>query len=241
MDLYPAIDLRGGLVVQLVQGDFDRETVHGDAPVAVAEAFAAAGAPWIHMVDLDAARTGVARNRDAIAAVAQAVGVPVQVGGGVRTERDAAELAEAGVARVVMGSSALEDPALLARVAARQPVAIGLDVRGREVATRGWTFGSGADALDVVARFADVGAAAVVMTQIRGEGLKAGPDLEGLGALLGATELPVIASGGVGTVEHLRALAALAHGERRLAGVIVGTAIYDGAFSVSEAVVATAG
>jgi phosphoribosylformimino-5-aminoimidazole carboxamide ribotide isomerase len=240
MDLYPAIDLRGGLVVQLVQGDFARETVHGDDPVAIAEAFAAAGAPWIHVVDLDAARTGVAQNRDAIAAVAAAVPVPVQASGGVRTERDAAELADAGVARVVIGTAALEDPALVARVAARQPVALGLDVRGREVATRGWAVGSGVDVLDVVGRLANAGVAAVVMTQIRGEGLKAGPDLEGLSALLAASELPLIASGGVGTVEHLRALAALAHGERRLAGVIVGTAIYDGAFTVAEAVAATA-
>jgi phosphoribosylformimino-5-aminoimidazole carboxamide ribotide isomerase len=241
LDLYPAIDLRGGRVVQLVQGDFDRETVHGDDPVAVAQAFAAAGAPWIHMVDLDAARTGVAGNRAAIAAAVAAVAVPVQAGGGVRTDRDAAELAEAGVARVVMGTAALEDAALVARVAARQPVALGLDVRGREVATHGWTVGSGEDLFDVVARFADAGAAALVATHIHGEGLKAGPDVEGLGALLAATELPVIASGGVGTLEHVRALAALRRDGRRLEGVIVGTAIYDGAFTVADAVAATAG
>ena len=141
MDLYPAIDLRGGQVVQLIQGDFDRERVHGDDPVAVAKAFVAAGARWIHTVDLDAARTGEPVNRHLIAAIAAAVDVPVQAGGGVRSAEAAAALADAGVARVVMGTAALEDPDLVATIASRQPVALGLDVRGREVAVRGWARG----------------------------------------------------------------------------------------------------
>ena len=230
MDLYPAIDLRGGRVVQLTQGDFDREADHGDDPVGVALAFEAAGAPWIHTVDLDAARTGEPANRHLIEAVAGAVRIPVQASGGVRSEAAAAALAEAGVARVVLGTAALEDPALVARVAARQPVAVGLDVRGREVAVRGWAEGSGVDWATALDRLTGAGIAAVVVTQIDVEGLMGGPDLTGLAEVAAATDVPVIASGGVGTLDDLRALARLG-----VAGVIVGTALYERRFTVEEA------
>ena len=241
MDLYPAIDLRGGKVVQLVQGDFDREAVHADDPVEVALGFEAAGVPWIHMVDLDAARTGEAHNRDLIARVCDAVSVPVQAGGGVRSVDAARALADAGVARVVMGTAAVEQPDLVAEVAATQPVALGLDVRGREVSIRGWTEGAGLDIADALARLEGTGASAVVVTQIQGEGLLGGPDLVGLGELLELTSLDVIASGGVGELEHLRQLLCVARGGRGLAGVIVGTAIYEGRVDVGEAVAALAG
>ena len=240
MDLYPAIDLRGGRVVQLIQGDFDRERVHGDDPVAVAKAFVAAGARWIHTVDLDAARTGEPVNRSLIAAIAEAVDVPVQAGGGVRSAEAAKALADVGVARVVMGTAALEDPDLVATVASRQPVALGLDVRGREVAVRGWEHGSGIEWPDALQRLADAGAEAVVVTQIAVEGLMAGSDLSGLEEVLAATSLDVIASGGVGTLADLLALDAISAGSRRLAGAIVGTAIYEGRLDVAEAVVALA-
>lgn len=238
MDLYPAIDLRGGKVVQLVQGDFDREAVHADDPVEVALGFEAAGVPWIHMVDLDAARTGEAHNRELIARVCDAVSVPVQAGGGVRSVDAARALADAGVARVVMGTAAVEQPALVAEVAAGQPVALGLDVRGREVSIKGWTEGAGLDIADALARLEDSGARAVVVTQIQGEGLLGGPDLDGLAELLGLTELDVIASGGVGELEHLRQLVCVERAGRGLAGVIVGTAIYEGRVDVAAAVAA---
>lgn len=241
MDLYPAIDLRGGKVVQLTQGDFDRERVHGDDPVAVAQAFAAAGAPWVHVVDLDAARTGEPVNRHLIAAVAGSVDVPVQAGGGVRSVAAAAALADAGVARVVMGTAAIEDPRLVAEVAARQPVALGLDVKGREVAVKGWLQGSGTDISDALRRLGDVGASAVVVTQIDVEGLMGGPDLSGLAEVLRSTELDVIASGGVGTLSDLLALDDLEVDGRRLAGAIVGTALYEGRLDVVEAVRSLAG
>lgn len=231
MDLYPAIDLRGGRVVQLVQGDFDTERVHGDDPVAVALAFEAAGAPWIHTVDLDAARTGEPANRHLVAAIAAAVRIPVQASGGVRSEAAAAELAEAGVARVVLGTAALEAPELVGRIAARQPVAAGLDVRGREVVVRGWLEGSGVEWPDAVRRLEGAGVAAFVVTQVRVEGLMGGPDLDGLGELLGSTDAPVIASGGVGSLDDLRALDRLG-----VAGAIVGTALYEGRFTVEQAV-----
>jgi phosphoribosylformimino-5-aminoimidazole carboxamide ribotide isomerase len=241
MDLYPAIDLRGGKVVQLVQGDFHRERVHGTDPLAVAQAFVAAGARWIHTVDLDAARTGEPVNRHLIGAIAAGVGVPVQAGGGVRSAEAAAALADLGVARVVMGTAAMDDPDLVATVAGRQPVALGLDVRGREVAVRGWAEGSGVEWPAALRRLADAGAEAVVVTQIQVEGLMAGADTSGLAEVLAATELDVIASGGVGTLDDLLALDAVAVGERRLAGAIVGTAIYEGRVDVAEAVAALQG
>jgi phosphoribosylformimino-5-aminoimidazole carboxamide ribotide isomerase len=240
MDLYPAIDLRGGKVVQLVQGDFDREAVHADDPVEVALRFQAAGVPWIHMVDLDAARTGEAHNRDLIARVCDAVDIRVQAGGGVRSAEAAAALADVGVTRVVMGTAAVRDPALVEQVAAVQPVALGLDVRGREVSIKGWTEGSGIGLGDALDRLAGSGAEAVVVTQIQGEGLLGGPDLDGLAELLSLTELAVIASGGVGEIDHLRRLAEIERGGRRLAGVIVGTAIYEGHVDVAAAVAALA-
>ena len=236
MDLYPAIDLRGGKVVQLVQGDFSREAVHADDPVEVALGFEAAGVPWLHMVDLDAARTGEAHNRELIARVCEAVSIPVQAGGGVRSVDAARSLADAGVARVVMGTAAVEQPELVARIATSQPVALGLDVRGREVSIRGWTEGSGLDIAVALDRLAESGATAVVVTQIKGEGLLAGPDVDGLAELLALTDLDVIASGGVGEIAHLALLDSLERSGRRLAGAIVGTAIYEGHVDVAEAV-----
>jgi phosphoribosylformimino-5-aminoimidazole carboxamide ribotide isomerase len=241
--LYPAIDLRGGRCVRLYQGDYGRETVYGDDPVAQARAFAAAGAPWVHVVDLDAARTGEPVNRDVVAAIAAAVDVPVQAGGGVRDDAAADALLGAGVRRVVVGTAALDDPGWVRRLAARHPgrVAVGLDARGRDVAVRGWVEGSGHDLVDVARRFDDAGVAALVVTEIGRDGTLEGPDLGQLAAVLDATGLDVVASGGVGTLDDLRALAALDVGARRLAGAIVGRALYEGAFPLSEAVAVAAG
>ena len=241
MDLFPAIDLRGGQVVQLTQGDFGRERIHGDDPVAVAQAFVAAGARWIHTVDLDAARSGEPVNRALIAAIVAGVPVPVQAGGGVRSAEAAAALADVGVARVIMGTAAMEDPDLVATIAARQPVAIGLDVRGREVAVRGWLEGSGVEWPDALRRLADAGAEAVVVTQIDVEGLMGGADTGGLAEVVAATRLDVIASGGVGSLADLLALDGIEADGRRLAGAIVGTAIYEGRLHVADAVRALAG
>jgi phosphoribosylformimino-5-aminoimidazole carboxamide ribotide isomerase len=244
MQLYPAIDLRGGRAVRLFQGDYGRETVYNDDPVAQAVEFAHAGAPWIHVVDLDAARTGEPVNRRVVAAIADAVtplGALVQSGGGVRSEEAAAALAEAGVARVVIGTAAVEDPALVARIATRQPAAVGLDGRSGEVAVRGWLAGAGSSVLDVLPRFEDAGVAAVVITEISRDGTLEGPDLPGLAAALARTGIPVVASGGIGSLADLRALAALEAGGRQLAGAITGKAVYEGRFSVAEALDVLAG
>jgi len=241
MQLFPAIDLRGGRCVRLYQGDYGRETVYGDDPVAQARAFAAAGAPWVHVVDLDAARTGQPVNRPIIAAVAEAIDVPLQVGGGVRDDESAAALFDAGVARVVVGTAALEDPDFVRRLAAKHRVAVGLDVNGREVAVRGWLEGSGRGLDEVAAEFAGAGVDALVVTQIARDGTLEGPDLELYRELLASTPIEVVASGGVGTRADIRALANVRVNERGLSGAIVGRALYEGRFTIEQAVADTAG
>jgi len=239
IELYPAIDLRGGRVVRLYQGDFDRETAYGPDPVAVAEEYAAAGVPWIHVVDLDAARTGTPENRRvvaAIAAAAGAAGVHVQASGGIRDQASAEELITAGVTRVVLGTAAVENPRLVHELAGHHQVAVAIDTRGRDVAVRGWTEGSGVDLFDLLARFEDSGVAAVIVTDISRDSTLGGPDLEGLAAVLDATVIPVIASGGVGALPDLVALATLDASGHRLAGAIVGKALYEGRFTVEEAI-----
>jgi len=240
MDLYPAIDLRGGQCVRLYQGDFAQETVYGADPVAQAKVFADAGAPWIHVVDLDAARTGEPVNRPVIAAIAAAVGVPVQTGGGVRDDASAAALLDAGVARVVVGTAALDAPAWARSLAERYPgrVALGLDVRGREVAVRGWIEGSGRDLAEVAAEFDDAGFAAVIVTQINVDGAGTGPDLALYAELLDSIETEVIASGGVGSADDLRSLASFGEEGTPLAGAIVGKALYEGTLTIDDALAA---
>ena len=239
MELYPSIDIRDGRCVRLLRGDYEQETVYDDDPVAVARRFLDAGTRWVHVVDLDAARTGEPMNRELAAAIASETGerARVQVGGGVRDEGAAAALLDAGVDRVVVGTAALEDPGLVRRLAGERPggVALGLDVRGTEVAVRGWREGTGRDVFDVLGAFADVPVAALVVTQIAVDGTMQGPDLDGLARVLASTSIPLIASGGVGSLDDLRALAALEVDGRRLSGAIVGRAIYEGAFTVAEA------
>jgi phosphoribosylformimino-5-aminoimidazole carboxamide ribotide isomerase len=243
MDLFAAIDLRDGRCVRLAQGDFGRETVYGHDPVHRALAFEAAGAKWLHVVDLDAARTGKAGNRAVVADIAAAVKIPVQAGGGVRSETDAEELFGAGVERVIVGTAALCQPGFLSGLAGRWPgrVAAGVDHFNGEVRVKGWAEGSGHKVADAVAELTAAGAAAVVVTEISRDGLMVGPDVAGYRALLEVCAVPLIASGGVGSLEHLRKLAWLRVSGHRLAGVIVGRAIYEGRFSVPDAVAATRG
>lgn len=270
MLLFPAIDLRGGRCVRLYQGDFAAETVYADEPAAVAERFVEAGAPWLHVVDLDAARTGELANLAQVAAIVAAAGragVGVQCGGGVRSVAAAQRLAGAGVARAVIGTAALENPGLVGEVAEVLPVALGLDVRGREIAVHGWRAGSGLTLAEVLGPArpeeattsspalagghlaglpADGSAVeALVVTQIATDGTLAGPDVDLLTEVLESTDLPVIASGGVGDLDDLRRLANLrvrgrsaagtATGERALEGAIVGRAVYEGTLDLPEA------
>lgn len=245
MILFPAIDLRNGNCVRLYQGDYERETVYGADPVAQARRFVAEGAEAIHIVDLDAARTGRPTNRPVIAAICDAVSVPVQVGGGVRSTAAADELYAAGVHRVVIGTAALENPSLVIELAGRgRPVAVGLDAHGNEVATHGWTRRTGRTVGDMAQQFADCGVEALVVTEISRDGTLAGPDVDGLSRLLAATAIPVVASGGVGRLEDLITLSSIVvdigDDRRRFAGVIVGRALYEGVFTLTDALAATA-
>lgn len=253
MELYPAIDLRDGRAVRLTQGDFSREQRYGD-PLALAATFIDGGASWIHVVDLNAARTGVPHERAMLGAIVRQAGsasVRVQTGGGIRTEDDVAAVLDLGMARVVMGTAALEDPVLATRCARRWPgqVAVGLDYAVRadgvaEARAHGWQEGSARTVPELLKIWDGAGEpiGAVVATEIARDGMLQGPDLTGLSSILEQTSLPVIASGGVSSLDDLRALAALraGAGERRLAGAIVGKALVEGRFTVEEAVAACA-
>lgn len=238
MKLFPAIDLRGGKVVRLFKGDFDAETIYESDPVGVAQSFVNAGAEWIHIVDLDAAKTGEAINRPLISKVVKSVGVPVQSGGGVRDRESAEALLATGVRRIVLGTVAIEKPELVVELAKAHPgrIAVGLDARGGEVAARGWLESSNVTVIDLVKRYGDSGVDAFVVTDIDRDGTLVGPDVEGLLTVLQSTHVDVIASGGVGKIEDLRTLADVEVDGKKLAGAIVGKAIYEGAFSVSDAV-----
>lgn len=241
MDLYPAVDLLGGRSVRLLRGDFGQVTDYGD-PVEAAVSLAATGAPWLHVVDLEAARTGRPHQRDLLGRICEAVDVPVQAGGGVRGEADVEQLLAAGVTRVVLGTAALEDPDMVESLCRKHPgaVAVGLDHRSAplwQLASRGWEADAGWELGDAAARFERAGADALVVTSIPTDGTLAGPDLEGLAKVLAATTgVAIVASGGVGSMEHLDQLAALDAGGRRLAGAIVGRAAHDGRVELSEAV-----
>ena len=242
MKLYCAVDIRAGRCVRLRQGDYGAETVYDDDPVARAVQMESGGAGWIHVVDLDGARSGRPDNAAVVAAIAGAVSVPVQAGGGIRSTETAEAWFAAGVERVVLGTAALQDPGLVHDLARQHRVAVGLDARSGEVATDGWLQGSGRSVLDVAKSFADAGVDAFVVTDISRDGTLEGPDMEGLAAVLDATNVDVVASGGVGQLSDLRALAGLEGRDgRRLGGVIVGTALYEGRFTVGEAVIASAG
>jgi len=257
MDLYPAIDIRRGQAVRLTRGDFAQQNEYGD-PIDLALKFVAGGARWLHVVDLDAARTGRPVNRQTVLAIARTAGVPVEVGGGVRSEDDADQLLSGGVSRVVVGTVAVDQPTVVRRLAARYPgqVAVGVDYRldggGRtEVASRGWEQGSGRTVADLLDDFDGAGIAAVVVTAIDRDGTLSGPDLAGLAHVLASTDIPVIASGGVGSVVDIEALAVLAvppvgpdggrtGSPRRLSGVITGKALVDGRMTVEEGLAACA-
>jgi phosphoribosylformimino-5-aminoimidazole carboxamide ribotide isomerase len=231
LELYPAIDLRAGRCVRLRQGDYDDETIYGDDPVAVAESFVAQGARWIHVVDLDAARSGDPVNRPVVGAIVAAAhgSARVQSGGGIRGEADAHAMAALGVSRVVMGTAAVVDPALVDRVADIIDVAVGLDHRDGTLAVHGWTQPASLTVDEALQRYQR--ASAFVVTEIGRDGMLNGPDIAGLTRAVERSTVPIIASGGVASLADLRALAAIGG----LAGIISGKAIYEGRFTVRAA------
>lgn len=256
-DLYCAVDILEGEAVRLTKGDFGLRTEHGD-PVALALRYVRAGARMLHVVDLDAAKSGKPLNRSAVLRIVEKVSVPVQVGGGARTLADVAELLEAGVTRVVLSTLAVEEPGLVQELADRYPmrVALGIDHRARSsmqagsdrgavevVAVRGWEHPGEIPVDAVVDRFADAPLGAIVVTSIERDGMLSGPDTAGVTGVLRRSPHPVIASGGVRSAADLAELAALSverpGGEiGRLAGAVVGRALANGSLDVGEAIAA---
>jgi phosphoribosylformimino-5-aminoimidazole carboxamide ribotide isomerase len=241
-EVIPAIDLRGGRCVRLFQGDYDRETVYGDDPVAVALRWESLGATRLHVVDLDGARSGEQANAGAVRALVKAVSIPVQLGGGVRDLQTIEGWLDAGVDRVFLGTVAVTDPVLAADACRRFPgrVAAGADARGGRIAVRGWEEESGESVLDFVRRLLADGACAVSYTNIALDGTLVGPDIEGVRRLieaLGPVDVQIILAGGVGSIDDV----VRASRVPGLGGVIVGRALYEGKVDLADALAAVAG
>jgi phosphoribosylformimino-5-aminoimidazole carboxamide ribotide isomerase len=235
MILYPAIDLKEGQCVRLLRGNMASATVFGADPAAQARAFADAGCRWLHVVDLDGAFAGRAVNAAAVEAILAAVAVPVQLGGGIRDRAAIESWLAKGVARVILGTVALRDPGLVRAAARAHPgrVAVGIDARGGRVAVEGWAEVSDVAALDLARRFEDAGVAAIVYTDIERDGAMQGPNVAATATLARAVGVPVIASGGIASLDDLRALKASG---APLDGAISGRALYEGRIDVAEAV-----
>jgi phosphoribosylformimino-5-aminoimidazole carboxamide ribotide isomerase len=234
--IIPAVDIRAGRCVRLLQGRFDAETVYGDDPAAMAERWVAEGAERLHVVDLDGAVAGAPRNQAAVNAILTTAKVPVQVGGGIRDLATIERYLTTGADRVVLGTRAALDPAFLREACARFPgkIVVSIDARDGRVAIRGWVEAIDRSAVDVARGASQAGAAALLYTDIRRDGTQEGPNEESLGAVAAAVTMPVIASGGVATAAHIQSLA-------RINGVeaaIVGQALYRGTLSLRDAIAA---
>lgn len=235
MDVIPAIDLLEGRCVRLYQGDYARSQVFNDNPADVARQWVDQGASWLHIVDLDGAKTGRVVNRPAIEAIVQAVPVPIQVGGGLRDRTSVAQLLELGVQRVILGTVAVEQPQLVAELCQKFPgqIVVGIDARNGRVATRGWLETSEVLATELAKQMQELGATAIIYTDIHRDGTLQGPNLEALRGLAAAVSIPLIASGGVSSVTDLLSLLALE--PLGVTGVIVGRALYTGDISLKQA------
>jgi phosphoribosylformimino-5-aminoimidazole carboxamide ribotide isomerase len=233
--LYPAIDMRDGKCVRLLQGDYNQETVYGDSPFDMAKQFAEQGAEWIHMVDLDGAKDGKKVNHEHVLRVAKELPAKVQIGGGVRTMEDVSFYLDAGVDRVILGSTAVSNPEFVREALQRyggSRVAIGLDARDGFVATEGWLETSHIMAVDLAKRLVEEGAETFIFTDISKDGMLQGPNVEAIGELARITGKEVIASGGVSSINDL---VSLKKDERNIAGAIIGKALYTGRFTLSDA------
>lgn len=233
--VYPAVDIWEGRCVRLLQGKFGSETVYSDDPVEVALGLAAGGARWLHIVDLEGAKTGDPANRDLVLEVVRRAPCPVQAGGGLRSLDDVEDMIAAGANRAVLGTIALEDPDEMARACKRfgERIAVSLDARSGELASHGWTVGTGVPVDEAVKAFEAAGVSMFIYTDVSRDGAMTGPDIEGLHRVTELTGVPVVASGGVANLDDVRALARLRN--QGVDGVIVGRALYEGKFTVGEA------
>jgi phosphoribosylformimino-5-aminoimidazole carboxamide ribotide isomerase len=236
--LYPAIDIRGGQAVRLTQGDYERETTYDADPVDAAKRWAAEGAEFLHVVDLDGAKAGEPQNLDAIGRIAAAVECPIQVGGGLRNAESVTAVLDAGAERVVIGTAALRDPEFLAESLRHhgEGVVVSVDARGGKVSLAGWTETSDVDVADAVADLGRRGVARFLCTAIEVDGTMEGPATAELARIAAATQAQIIASGGVGNLSHLETLARYA--APNVEGAIVGRALYERKFTVAEAITA---
>lgn len=235
MILYPAIDLKGGQCVRLLHGDMDKATVFNTSPADQAARFAADGFSWLHVVDLDGAVEGRSANAPAVREILGAVSIPVQLGGGVRTLEAFEAWIEAGISRVILGTVAVRDPELVKTAARRFPgkVAVGVDVRAGKVAVQGWLEASDLDAVTLARRFEDAGVAAMIVTDIERDGALTGANVEAVGQVADAVSIPVIAAGGLATVEDIRRLKARPGAP--IAGAVLGRSLYAGTIKAAEA------
>jgi phosphoribosylformimino-5-aminoimidazole carboxamide ribotide isomerase len=238
--LYPAIDLKDGQCVRVTHGDFATATVFNDDPAAQARAWAEAGFAWLHVVDLNGSAEGRSVNGGAVEAILNAVSIPVQLGGGVRTLGEIGGWIEAGVSRVILGTAAVRDPELVKDAARRWPeqIAVSVDVRKGQVAVQGWLEDSGLGALEVARRFEDAGVSALIVTDIDRDGALAGFNVEVFGSMADAVDIPVIAAGGLASVTDIERLRA--RPGRPIAGAVLGRALYVGAILPAEALAAAA-
>jgi len=238
MILYPAIDLKDGACVRVIRGDLSTATVFSDDPAAQARAWAEAGFAWLHVVDLNGSALGRSVNGVAVKAILEAVSIPVQLGGGVRTLAAIDGWMEAGISRVILGTAAVRDPALVREAAAAFPeqIAVSVDVRSGKVAIEGWREATDLDALDVARRFEDAGVSALVVTDIDRDGALEGFDVEAFGRVAEAVDIPVIAAGGLASVSDIERLRR--RPGRPVAGAVLGRALYVGAIRPDEALAA---
>tara|TARA_Y100001968_G_scaffold15888_2_gene12681 strand:+ start:2054 stop:2770 length:717 start_codon:yes stop_codon:yes gene_type:complete len=233
MKIWPAIDLRGGNCVRLKQGDYNQETVFGDNPGAMASQWCEQGAQCMHLVDLDGARDGLWINQDAVRSIVQSIDVPCQLGGGVREESTIELLLGLGVSRLIVGTKALKEPEWFSSMVSKFPnqLALGIDARDGMVATDGWLETSQTTAISLAQQFAGQPVAAIIYTDISRDGMMQGANVAGMAEMKQATEIPVIASGGVTTLEDVRQLR-----DAGLDGAIIGRSLYDGVIHLPEAI-----
>ncbi len=233
MILYPAIDLKEGHCVRLIQGDMEQATVFNDDPASQAASFADAGASWLHLVDLDGAFAGEPVNARAVEAIVNEVDIPVQLGGGIRNLETIENWLSRGVMRVILGTVAVKDPDLVNQACRKFPghIAVGIDARGGRVAVEGWAEETDIQAVDLARKFADAGVEAIIYTDIDRDGVLQGANIPATAEMARAVSIPVVASGGVSSLKDIRALIA----EKKIAGAIIGRALYDGRIDLAEA------